>query len=140
MRRPALAFGAVVALALVLALPAGARAPKPASGPWSGNAAVFELSFKVAPDGESVESLNTNWTALTGCSIPISDEVHTSFGPMKIKNGHFKGSVSEEEGGRISVEGDFTSSTKATGRFSADLPVKGFPVCKGSTPFQAKHR
>jgi hypothetical protein len=136
--RPALA--ALAVLALGLAAPALAAAPTPAPGPWSGHAAVYKLSFKVAPDGGEIESLHTTWTPLPACGVPISGEEHTAFPDLAVKGGGFRGQATGIEDGRISVEGRFTGSGEVTGRFSARLSIPGFPTCVDSGAFEAEHR
>jgi hypothetical protein len=133
--------GSLALCALLLALAAGASADSatvagspatPRAGRYSGNAGPYTLSFKVSSDRKRITHLVTNYNAAADCSIPTG-ETTISFPALAIKKGRFTGSTVVREPSGISesfsIQGSFSSPTRAGGTVHGNLAVPTFRPC-----------
>jgi hypothetical protein len=117
----------------------GTAAPRP--GTYSGFDAVDTISFKVSADGKTIVGLSSTFNPAADCGIPTSG-LHERFPTLKIKNGHFKGSIAAtgEADEHFAIHGRFVTPTEANGKISGGLHVRSLPPCSASTAFTVKRK
>lgn len=123
------------------ALASGNGSPAPRPGTYSGFDAADTISFKVSADGKMITGLSSTFNPAADCGIPTSGQ-HERFPALKIRKGHFRGSVagSGEAEEHFAIQGRFVTPTEATGKVSGSLKVRSLPPCHASQPFTVKRK
>jgi hypothetical protein len=142
MRAVAVAAGCVMLAGSAYSTVAiGKGSPSPRPGTYSGFDAVDTISFKVSADGRTITGLSSTFDPAADCGIPTAGQ-HERFPTLKIKNGHFRGSIAPtgEADEHFAIQGRFVTLAEAKGKISGGLHVRSLPPCNASTTFTVKRK
>lgn len=116
-----------------------AKAPvTPKPGRYSGTAGPFTLSFKVTADSKKITHLVTMYNPAADCGIPTNGQSE-GFPALAIRKGRFTGStvLSPPSGTEVSfsIQGSFSTPTRAAGTIHGHLTVTSLPPCNDHVSF-----
>ena len=143
-RNPLLACAlaaATVLLAPALSASGHATAVTPRPGRYAGSAGPFTLSFKVAAGAREITHLVTMYNPAADCGIATNDE-HEGFPTLAVRKGRFTGTTVLRPPSGIpvffSIEGSFSTPTRAAGTVHGRLTVVSLPTCSDHVSFTAQ--
>ena len=113
----------------------------PRPGRYSGFAGPFNLSFKVSSDSKRITHLVTIYNPAANCGIPTNGQSE-GFPALAVRKGRFTGStvLSPPSGTEVSfsIQGSFSTPTRAAGTIHGHLTVVSLPPCNGHMSFTAQ--
>jgi len=143
-RFPRLALASALAIAVLCSVGAHAAwAVTPKEGRYAGEIGAFSISFRVS-HGKVTHIISDFQATLCTGLAPSSEEVFVEFPTLRLRNGHFSGSITSGHPpglqSRFSISGTFRTPTRAAGPFDEHISVPanwGLPQCNESRAFTA---